>query len=347
MFLKVIGKNPSARILEKIKLSSNYKNEGFQNLSETPMMLQDTSYYELIKKTINKNADSKPPSKLPSLKTDLKTLESYKPVIVWFGHSSYFIKINNKTFLIDPVFSGNASPFSFMVKAFDGSDVYTVDDFPEIDFLILTHDHYDHLDYKTIKELKGKIKVIFCSLGVSSHLIYWGFDENIITEMDWWQTKELTDDINLTAVPARHFSGRSLKRYKTLWSSFILKTTSYNLYLGGDSGYDFHFKEIGEKYGPFNIAILESGQYNTAWPLIHMMPEQTVRAAMDLKTKVLLPVHWGKFTLALHPWDEPVQRVLKAAAKVNLKVATPMIGEPVILDEVYPDKEWWKFLVPQ
>jgi len=162
--------------------------------------------------------------------------------------------------------------------------------------------------------------------------------------MDWWQTKELTDDINLTAVPARHFSGRSLKRYKTLWSSFILKTTSYNLYLGGDSGYDFHFKEIGEKYGPFNIAILESGQYNTAWPLIHMMPEQTVRAAMDLKTKVLLPVHWGKFTLALHPWDEPVQRVLKAAAKVNLKVATPMIGKPVNLDEVYPDKEWWKFL---
>ena len=201
-----------------------------------------------------------------------------------------------------------------MVKAFDGSDIYTVDDFPEIDFLILTHDHYDHLDYKTIKKLKPKVKTIYCSLGLSSHLIYWGFNENIITEMDWWQTNKMADDMTLTAAPARHFSGRGLKRYKTLWSSFILKTSSYNLYLGGDSGYDSHFKEIGEKYGPFDIAILESGQYNTAWPLIHMMPEQTVQAALDLKAKVLLPVHWGKFTLAMHPWNEPVQRVLKAAA---------------------------------
>ena len=343
MSLKITGKNPSGKHLEKIKQSPNYKKEGFENLSETPMMLQDTSYYELIKKSLNKNPDVKPPSKLPSIKTDLKNIKSDKPVIVWFGHSSYFIRIDNKNILVDPVFSGNASPVSFMIKAFEGSDVYTPDDFPEIDFLILTHDHYDHLDYKTIRKLNTKAKAIYCSLGLASHLIYWGFDENIITEMDWWQTNKLTGDMTLTAAPARHFSGRGLKRYKTLWSSFILKTSSYNLYLGGDSGYDKHFKEIGEKYGPFDIAILESGQYNTAWPLIHMMPEQTVQAALDLKAKVLLPVHWGKFTLAMHPWNEPVQRVLNAAASTNLKVTTPMIGEPVILNEVYPDKNWWNF----
>src|SRR5450631_771519 len=302
MSLKITGKNPSGKHLEKIKQSPNYKKEGFKNLSETPMMLQDTSYYEVIKKSLNKNPDVKPPSKLPSVKTDLKNIKSNKPVIVWFGHSSYFIRIDNKNILVDPVFSGNASPFSFMIKAFEGSDVYTPDDFPEIDFLILTHDHYDHLDYKTIKKLNTKAKGIYCSLGLASHLIYWGFDENIITEMDWWQTNKLTDGMTLTAAPARHFSGRGLKRYKTLWSSFILKTASYNLYLGGDSGYDKHFKEIGEKYGPFDIAILESGQYNTAWPLIHMMPEQTVQAALDLKAKVILPVHWSKFTLAMHPW---------------------------------------------
>jgi L-ascorbate metabolism protein UlaG (beta-lactamase superfamily) len=343
MSLKITGKNPSGKHLEKIKQSPNYKKEGFENLSETPMMLQDTSYYDIIIKSLNKNPDVKPPSKLPSVKTDLKNIKSNKPVIVWFGHSSYFIRIDNKNILVDPVFSGNASPVSFMIKAFEGSDVYTPDDFPEIDFLILTHDHYDHLDYKTIKKLNTKAKSIFCSLGLSSHLIYWGFDENIIAEMDWWQTNKLTESITLTAAPARHFSGRGLKRYKTLWSSFILKTASYNLYLGGDSGYDKHFKEIGEKYGPFDIAILESGQYNTAWPLIHMMPEQTVQAALDLKAKVLLPVHWSKFTLAMHPWNEPVQRVLNAAASTNLKITTPMIGEPVILDEVYPDKNWWNF----
>jgi L-ascorbate metabolism protein UlaG (beta-lactamase superfamily) len=343
MSLKITGKNPSGKHLEKIKQSPNYKKEGFENLSETLMMLHGTSYYDLIKKSLNKNPNVKPPFKLPSVKTDLKNIETTKPVIVWFGHSSYLIRIDNKNILVDPVFSGNASPFSFMVKAFEGSDVYTTEDLPEIDVLILTHDHYDHLDYKTIKKLNKKNKVIYCSLGLASHLTYWGFSENIITEMDWWQTNKLTADMTLTAMPARHFSGRGFKRFKTLWSSFILKTASYNLYLGGDSGYDKHFKEIGEKYGPFDIVILESGQYNTAWPLIHMMPEQTVQAALDLKAKVLLPVHWGKFSLALHPWNEPIQRVLKEAASADLKITTPMIGEPVILDEVYPDKNWWDF----
>ncbi len=173
-----------------------------------------------------------------------------------------------------------------MVQAFKGTDIYSVDDFPGIDFLILTHDHYDHLDYKTIIKLQAKVKEIYCPLGVTSHLTYWGFDEKNIYEMDWWQTNILSDDVTLTAAPARHFSGRGIKRFKALWSSFILKTKAYNLYPGGDSGYDFHFKEIGEKFGPFDLAILESGQYNTAWPLIHMMPEETVKAALELKAKV-------------------------------------------------------------
>ena len=340
---KIIGKNPSGKLLEKIKQSSNYKKEGFENLSETPMMLQGISYFELIKKTLKKNPDTRPPSILPSVKTDLKNITTDKPIIIWFGHSSYFIRIDNKNFLVDPVFSGNASPLSSMIKAFKGSDVYTTNDFPAIDFLILTHDHYDHLDYKTLKKLRPKIKSIICSMGVSSHLIYWNFSEKIITEIDWWQTTDLADDMTLTATPARHFSGRGLKRHKTLWSSFILRTGSYNLYLGGDSGYDFHFKEIGEKYGPFDVVILESGQYNAAWPFIHKMPEQTVQAAIDLKAKVLLPVHWGKFTLSLHAWNEPPQRVLKEVALKNLKVTTPMIGEAVVLDESYPDKKWWQF----
>jgi len=146
----------------------------------------------------------------------------------------------------------------------------------------------------------------------------------------------------LTAAPARHFSGRTFRRNKTLWSSFILETGGYKIYIGGDSGYDAHFKTIGEKYGPFDIAVLESGQYNQQWPDIHMMPEETVQASVDLKAKWLLPAHWSKFALSLHPWDEPVKRILAKAAELNVHVTTPMIGEPVILNRSYPDKKWWE-----
>ena len=343
MFVKVFGKNPSGKYLKRIEESPNYKNGVFKNLSDTPVMSKDMSFWRVLKKYFNKDPNLKPSSILPSIKTNLKEISSKNPVIVWFGHSSYLIKTDNVTILVDPVFSGNASPVSFMMKSFEGSDVYTTEDLPVIDFLILTHDHYDHMDYKTIMKLKYSVKNIYCSLGLLSHLKYWGFNEENITELDWWQTNNLTENIKLTATPARHFSGRSIKRYKTLWSSFVLKTTSHNLYLGGDSGYDYHFKEIGEKYGPFDIAILEDGQYNTAWPYIHMMPEETVQAAIDLKAKVLLPVHWAKFPLSLHAWNEPIIRLLKAASAKGLKVPTPLIGEPVILDEIYPDKEWWNF----
>ena len=340
MSLKITGKPPSGKHLEKLKLSPNYKRNAFQNLSDTPMKPDDISYWKMMREFINKNRNTAPPRLLPSVKTDLSKLNSSKPVIVWFGHSSYFIRIENKNFLIDPVFSGNAAPLSFMIKAFRGSNIYKPEDMPAIDYLILTHDHYDHLDFKTLRKLRNKVSKIYCSLGVGSHLKFWGFDISMIIEMDWWETQQL-DDMSLTAAPARHFSGRGIKRGQTFWSSFILKTKDNNLYLGGDSGYDSHFKEIGDKYGPFDIAILEAGQYNTMWPLIHMMPEETVQATADLKAKSLLPVHWGKFTLALHAWDDPIKRVIEKARSLNIKVLTPKIGEPLILGDSFSSEHWW------
>jgi len=336
-----MGKNPTGKHLEHLKQSPNYKKAGFENISETPVMAKEVSFLKTARDYYNKPKTTAPGFTLPSVKTDLKNITSAEPFIVWFGHSSYFIRISNKNFLIDPVFSGNAAPVSCMVNAFAGSNTYTTVDFPPIDFLIITHDHYDHMDYKTIVKLKPQINKVCCSLGVGSHLQYWGFDEKIITEIDWWQTEKIDANITLTATAARHFSGRGVRRGKTLWSSFILKTKEYNLFLGGDSGYDTHFKKIGENYGPFDIAVLEAGQYNASWPHIHMMPEETVQAAVDLKAKILLPVHWGKFVLALHPWDEPVNRVLAKAAELNVKVTTPMIGEPVVLNVSYPNKQWW------
>lgn len=342
MSLKITGKLPWGQHLERLKKSPHFKTKGFENLSVTPMMAEDASYWKMTKDFFKKNKDAAPAQVLPSVKTDLNTIHREEPVIIWFGHSSYFIRIAGKNFLIDPVFSGNAAPLSFMVKAFPGSDVYKAEDMPLIDYLILTHDHYDHLDYKTILQLKKKVKAIYCSLGISSHLKHWGIDTGIITEMDWWEEQQLDEVITLVATPARHFSGRGIKRAQTLWSSFVLQTATHRLFLGGDSGYDNHFKMIGEKYGPFDIALLEAGQYNTMWPLIHMMPEETVQAAADLQAKLLLPVHWGKFTLAMHAWNEPVKRILARAKELNIPVRTPMIGEPTVLGKNYTINNWWE-----
>lgn len=339
--LKPFGSNPSGKYVETLKRSPNYNGRVFRNFSDTESLVKGASFAKITWRFFTKPKNTAPPKPLPSVKTDLKALRSDKPVIVWFGHSSYFIRINGKNILVDPVFSGYASPFSFTGKSFKGSDIYNVDDFPDIDILIITHDHYDHLDYQIVRKLRSKAKIICTSLGVGSHLRYWGIDPAIIVEFDWWESKQMTGDIQLTATPARHFSGRSFTRNKTLWSSFVLKAGNYSIYIGADSGYDSHFKTIGDQYGPFDIAMLECGQYNEWWPYIHMMPEETVLASIDLQAKLLMPVHWGKFALGLHPWDEPINRVVAKANELNVKCITPMIGEPVILNESLPVKQWW------
>ena len=342
MSLKITGQLPAGKYKEKMEQSPHYKNGSFQNLSPTLMKPEGLSYWKMMRTFFKKHPDTAPSAPVPFIKTDLHQLPTPEPVLVWFGHSSYLLRINGKNFLIDPVFSGNAAPLSFMVKAFPGSNAYQAADMPEIDYLILTHDHYDHLDYQTILRLRKKIKAVYCSLGIGAHLRYWGFDPTIITEMDWWQEEQLNEGLKLTAAPARHFSGRGLKRGQSLWSSFILQSKQHSIYLGGDSGYDTHFKEIGDRFGPFDLAILEAGQYNVMWPLIHMMPEQTVQAALDLRAKALLPVHWGKFRLSTHPWNEPVKRVLLHAGEAGLPVHTPRIGELLQLEGKILTGNWWE-----
>lgn len=339
--MKVTGKLPSGAYLEKLKQSPQFRDGAFQNISPTPMKPEGVSYWKMISTFFKKHPDTSPAKQLPSVKNDLGSIRE-DGVIAWFGHSSYLLRAGGKNFLVDPVFSGNAAPFSFMVKAFPGANIYGVDDMPEIDYLVITHDHYDHLDYHTIRRIHSKVKHICCSLGVGIHLQYWGIAESKITELDWWQEADLSGGIKLIATPARHFSGRGLKRGQSLWSSFVLLTPGFKYYLGGDSGYDKHFREIGDKYGPFDLAILESGQYNAMWPLIHMMPEETVQAAVDLKAKLLLPVHWGKFKLGMHPWYEPVQRVAAKAKVLGMAILTPRIGEITRISEVNIHTTWWE-----
>ena len=243
--------------------------------------------------------------------------------------------------LVDPVF-GNAAPVPVVGKAFPGTQVYQAADMPDIDYLIISHDHYDHLDYSTIPLLNPKVKMFYTALGVGAHLERWGVPANKIVECDWWDEHQLEPDIALTATPARHFSGRTFVRGKTLWTSFALSLHGHQLFLGGDSGYGKHFKMIGDQCGPFDLAMLECGQYGQDWPNIHMFPEEVVKAAHDLRASTVLPVHWAKFALAMHPWNEPVKRLLLKAKAEALRVTTPRIGEPIVLTESLPNDEWWE-----
>lgn len=343
MLQKSFGKLPAGSRLERIKKSKHYRDGKFQNLSETKMMASDTSYFSLARKLFGKGIDRMPEGILPAVKTNLKALTDEGPTIIWFGHSSYLIRIMGKNILVDPVFSKRASPIqSFGIKSFDSSVAYAVEDFPAIDLMIITHDHYDHLDYNSIVKFRPFVKAYCTALGVGEHLVYWGIEESSIKEFDWWEDNTVLPGIKLTATPARHFSGRAFTRNQTLWTSFVLKTNEHCLFLGGDSGYDETFKTIGTNFGPFDLAILECGQYNTMWPHIHMMPEETVQASLDLEARAFMPVHWGKFALALHPWKEPVERALRQAELLKVQMATPLMGEPLVLNGILPQTHWWE-----
>jgi L-ascorbate metabolism protein UlaG (beta-lactamase superfamily) len=337
------GRAAKGERLKKIQSSPNYKDGQFQNQSFTPALTEGVSYFSAIKEFIFANKDkTRPPTPLPSKKTDLLNIPRDKNILVWFGHSSYFMQVDGKKILVDPVFSGHASPFSFTTKSFPGSDIYTVDDLPEIDYLFLTHDHWDHLDYKTVGKLKEKVNIIITSLGVGAHLERWGFRKDMIREEDWNEMINPDPEFNIITMPGRHFSGRGFKRNQSLWSSFILITPTKKIFIGGDSGYDQHFTEIGNQHGPFDLVILENGQYDLKWKYIHMLPEEVVQAAIDLKAKALLPVHWSKFSLSLHDWDEPIKRLTIEAVKRDLKVIHPMIGESVDLEDMKVGEEWWQ-----
>lgn len=339
----IFGKPSTDGRLSQIQKSPHFRNGQFQNLNFTPMFAEDVSKWEMIRDGIFKISKRKAPeTALPSVKTNLKNLPPEKDVLVWFGHSSYFMQIDGKKILVDPVLSRSASPFSFMVKSFKGTDVYQPDDFPEIDYLFITHDHWDHLDYQTVLKLMPKVGKIITGLGTGAHLEYWGFDHAKIIELDWNESAVLDSGFQVTATTARHFSGRSYKRNESIWCSFALQTPSKKIFIGGDSGYDTHFAKIGDEHGPFDLALLECGQYNKSWKYIHMMPEETVQAAIDLKAKTLMPVHWGKFALSLHAWDESIERVTKEAHRLNVPIVHPMIGEVVDLNQFGATAEWWK-----
>ena len=285
-----------------------------------------------------------PQEPMLSHKTDLKTLDINQDLVVWMGHSTFYMQLGGRRILIDPVFSSYASPVFFINKAFLGSNVYMADDIPDIDVLAISHDHWDHLDYPTVMALKSKIKNIVCPLGVGEYFEQWGFDSQILHEEDWDTEIKLAADFSVHVLSSQHFSGRFLTPNPTLWCGFAFITPRHKVYYSGDGGYGAHFKTIGDQFGGFDLMLGENGQYNMAWHAIHMLPEETAKAAVDVGAKALLPAHGGKFALARHPWQEPYRELSRYSQGQSYRLLTPMIGEAFNIGDEPPQQfgQWWE-----
>lgn len=336
------GHTPRGKRLERVQKSSNYRNGEFRNLSPTEQITSGKSKFSTMFNFLFRNVDElHPKENLPVVKTDLKSIGRNEDIMVWMGHSSLFIQTDGKRFLIDPTLV-SAAPISFVNKPFKGTDIYAPDDIPDIDYLIITHDHYDHLDYKTVKQIKNRIGKIICPLGVGEHLEYWGFPADNIIELDWNENTAPDSTFTIHCLPARHFSGRSITPNQTLWASFMLQTPTQNIYLSGDGGYDSHFTDISKQFPNIDLAIIENGQYNEDWKFIHLMPTDLVQAIKDLNPKKVFTIHNSKYALSKHSWHEPLDNIYNAAKQGSLNLITPMIGEAVHLnDTTQVFKEWW------
>lgn len=335
------GRAPQGERLERIKRSPNYRDGKFRNQHATPTMTPKGGRLSIFWDFLfGKHPDKKPERALPVRKTDLRRLDRNEDVIVWFGHASYFLQSGGKRFVVDPVLT-NKFPMSLMFQPFKGTDVYTPGDLPEIDYLIITHEHWDHLDYNTVVALKDRVGKVVCGLGVGEHFEYWGFRPEQIIEMDWQDAYTAEDGLRIYCLPARHFANRMPEDGRTLWASFLIDGKQ-RIYLSGDGGYDTHFAEIGKRFPGIDLAVMENGQYDKDWRHIHMMPDELPKAIRDLNPRQVLTVHNSKFCLSKHPWYEPLDNVYHASENQSYKLLTPEIGEKVNLDDTTGTTgKWW------
>ena len=325
------GRQPSGERLERIKHSPNYRNGQFRNLQPTAMMTGKKNRWQALWEFVASDRSKLyPATPVPAVKTDLKRLSRTENLMVWFGHSSYLLQMDGKRILVDPVFHA-ASPVSFINKPFEGTDLYKPDDMPEMDYLVITHDHWDHLDYRTVKELKGKTRKAICPLGVGEHFERWGYGKERLIELDWEEKAAPEPGFTIYCLPTRHFSGRGFSANQTLWASFLLETPSLSVYVGGDGGYGTHFARIASQHPGIDWAILENGQYSEDWRYIHTMPGELSQAAKDLKAKHVVTVHHSKFALSKHPWDEPLRNE-EQLRKDSIDIVVTAIGSPIGLE---------------
>lgn len=344
MILKQFGGRITKSHLKQYQESPNWQNGRFQNLEVTELTPGVLKIPGIIYKQIAYTRDRIPKQALPVLPFDEADFltQASRSKFIWYGHSAVLMRMNNQNIMIDPMLGPDTSPIApVATKRFSENTLSLIDDFPEIDLLLLTHDHYDHLDYPSIQKLKHKTKKYFVALGVKRHLVSWGVAPESITEFDWWNCVPF-QGIEITFTPTRHFSGRGLTdRQKSFWGGWAFKTATENIWFSGDGGYGDHFKEVGKRLGPFDFAFMESGQYNDDWHPIHLFPHESVQAAIDARAKKIMPVHWAGFPLSYqHTWAEPAEEFVKAAIENNVDFVLPALGEQ--FDRHSEKKrEWW------
>ncbi|MEO0469604.1 MAG: MBL fold metallo-hydrolase [Bacteroidota bacterium] len=348
LFLRLnpqFGGRISAADKARFAQSPQWDGKKFVNQTETSLGISLGDIPGLLRQQFAKAPGRAPQKPIKMVKFDSEAWDSKpdQPAFIWYGHSALLLRLNSKTLLIDPMLGPDAAPIAPIAsKRYNQNSLALIDQLPQIDLLLMTHDHYDHLDYASIKRLQGKVDQYFVALGVGRHLRRWGIDMSKVTEFDWWDEQPFSD-ISVRFTPSRHFSGRGLTdRAKSLWGGWIFKTEAHNIYWSGDGGYEAHFQEVGERFGPFDWAFMECGQYNQLWHPIHMFPEESVQAAREAGAKRAFPVHWGGFTLALHDWTDPVLRFVAEAEKQQLPISTPRPGEMVCLGEEKDVEPWWE-----
>ncbi|MBK6264452.1 MBL fold metallo-hydrolase [Marivirga sp. S37H4] len=336
-----IGRAPEKSAMQ----SSDYYQDG-EFINPVPTSSADFSQLpEILKSYWNRKAEKRPNSGYIFEETGKSKLEedtTGSVFVNWLGHAALLLQKEGKYILTDPMLSKRASPFSFLgPKRYNPSPIPT-EDLPELEAVIISHDHYDHLDYETIVKLKDKTKFFYVPLGVAASLVYWGVAPEKIKEFNWYDSFQQTDDLKITATPARHFSGRLFSRNNTFWASWVIKWGEENIYFGGDTGIFDRFAEIDEKFGPFDIAFMPVGAYNDAWHDIHMNPEEAVDAFRQMRADKLYPIHWGTFDLALHSWYEPIQKLTEMSEERNIPLTSTPQGQWFSLDESGFDLNWWR-----
>lgn len=324
---------------------NNFSNGKFVNQMPTKMSMGVRDLLSMLKDSIAGGNERRPSRPIGVPTIDWSKIRSEEDSVTWFGHSAFLASIDNKKLLVDPMLGPVASPISFAgSKRYSKDMLRLIDEMPFLDAVFITHDHYDHLDYLSIKRLKSKVGRFFVPHGVGAHLQRWGVAEESITELNWWDEMAF-EGLTIALTPSKHFSGRGMfNRDTTLWGGWVILGENTRFFTSGDGGYDSHFREIGKKYGPFNMTLIEGGQYDPRWSWVHMTPEEAVQAHLDVNGKNMMLIHWGAFTLAYHGWTEPVERALDKAIQEDVHLLTPKIGETVPLNGelAIPSLSWWR-----
>lgn len=339
------GGDPSKEDQARYSKTGHYENGEFKNIHVTKM---DYTLEQILEVTSDYFSDDiqnipKRPLKIMSLDSLQLEQSKHQNSIVWFGHSAFLLQLDGKNILFDPMFGDVPSPVDFMAQPrFFKELPLSIEQLPVIDFVFISHDHYDHLDYESINRLKDKTTHFILPIGVGAHFEEWEVEATKIHEYNWWDEDEI-DGLHFAFTPSRHFSGRGIfNQNSTLWGSWVIRGKGKKIFFSGDGGYDDHFRQIGQKFGPFDLALMECGQYNKYWKNIHMLPEESARAIQDVNADIGIPIHWGAFSLSTHDWFEPPVRIKHAGDSLGVKIITPQIGEPVNLDSVTVGyKNWW------